>query len=82
MKIKIELEVSPHEAREFFGLPNVQPLQDEMMERIGQNMREGVSGYDPMSLMKPFLPSNLQSMEAFQKAFLESFAPRERKKKG
>lgn len=72
MKLKIQIDLTPQEAREFFGLPEVRPFQDELMETITKRMRDGMTGYDPMSLMKPYLPQNLQSLELMQKAFLDA----------
>ena len=31
MKIKIEVDCTPEEARNFFGLPNVKPMQEAVM---------------------------------------------------
>lgn len=73
MKITVNVDASPQELRDFFGLPNVGPLQDEMIEKIRDNMVRGVAGFDPVTLMKPFLPAHMQSMEALQKAFWEAF---------
>lgn len=72
MKIKFDIDVTPQELRTFFGLPDVEPLQQEMMARIRDNMLQGVAGFDPMSLMKPFLPANVQSLEGMQKAFWDA----------
>ena len=69
MKIKIEIDTTPEDLRRFFGLPDVDELQQEMLESIREKMHEGVEGYDPFTLMRPFLPDNLQSLEALQKAF-------------
>jgi hypothetical protein len=74
MKIRLDLEATPAELRAFFGLPDVEPLQRELMDRIRENMLAGMQGFDPMSLMKPFLPSNLQSIEALQRSFWEAFS--------
>lgn len=73
MKISIDVDVTPQELRTFLGLPDVQPLQEEMMENIREKMRAGAEGFDPVSLMKPFLPQNMQAMEALQKAFWKAF---------
>ena len=73
MKISIDIDATAHEMREFFGLPNVQPLQDEIMETIRDNMKKGVTGFDALTLMKPFLPTQMQSMETLQKAFWDAF---------
>ena len=34
MKIHVELDMTPEEARAFMGLPDVAPLQKQMMEDI------------------------------------------------
>ena len=69
MKINITMDVTPAELREFFGLPDVQGLQAEMLEKIREQMKAGVEGFDPLSLMRPFIAPNLQGMEAMQRAF-------------
>jgi len=70
MKINIGIEATPQEMREFLGLPNVYPLQEEMLQIVRDNMRKGVAGFDPLQLMKPLLP--VQSMEMMQKAFWDT----------
>lgn len=74
MKIKIDLEATPQELRTFFGLPDVEPLQRELMDQIRERMLSGMEGFDPATLMKPFLPPHLQSMEALQKSFWDAFS--------
>ena len=74
MKITVNIDTTAQEMREFLGLPNVQPLQDEMMEKIRDNMEQGVAGFDPVTLMKPLLPPQMQqSVESLQKAFWDAF---------
>jgi hypothetical protein len=63
MNIKLDIEVTPQELRSFFGLPDVEPLQQEMLEIIRRNMGSGADGFDPLVLMKPWLPPHLQTME-------------------
>ncbi len=72
MKIKFDIDVTPQELRTFFGLPDLEPLQQEMMAKIRDNMLKGVTGFDPLTLMKPFLPANLQSLDGMQKAFWDA----------
>lgn len=69
MKINITMETTPAEFREFLGLPEVHSLQAEMIEKIREQMQAGVEGFDPLSMMRPFIAPNLQSMEAMQRAF-------------
>ncbi len=76
MKIKFDIEATPQELRTFFGLPDVEPLQKEMLDAVREQMLKGVTGFDPSALLKPFLPPHLQSIETMQKAFAEAFAVR------
>ncbi len=73
MNIKLDIDVTPQELRQFFGLPNIEPLQDELIAKIRENMLVGIEGFDPLTLMKPFLPEGLRSMEALQKAFWQAW---------
>lgn len=73
MKITVDIEATAQEMREFLGLPNVQPLQDEVMSTIRENMKKGVTGFDAMTMMKPLMPAQMQSMETLQKAFWDAF---------
>jgi len=73
MKIKLDLDATPQELRAFLGLPDVQPLQQEMMEQVREKMMQGISGFDPATVMKPFLPEQLQSVESWQKFMWDAF---------
>lgn len=73
MKIKVDVDATPQELRTFFGLPDVQPLHEEMIKHVRENMLSGVEGYDPLSLMSKFLPDGMKSVESMQKIFWEAF---------
>ena len=64
MEIEVKVNCTPEELRTFLGWPDVGPLQREMLERVSQMMRDGVSGADPMSLMRMFMAPNTQGLEA------------------
>jgi len=72
MKIHFDIDATPQELRSFFGLPNIEPLQEELLELIRKNMSAGHEGFDPSTLMKPFLPEHLQSLTSLQKAFWQA----------
>ena len=73
MNIKFDIEATPQELRSFFGLPDVEAIQKEMLEQIQKKMLDGAVGFDPLSLMKPLLPEHMQSMSSLQKSFWNSF---------
>ncbi|QTF91666.1 DUF6489 family protein [Halomonas sp. BM-2019] len=55
MKINVEFDLTPEEFRQALGLPDVAVFQQQLLEQIQKQMESGVEGYDPMSLMQPFL---------------------------
>jgi hypothetical protein len=48
-----------------------------MLDVIRRNMAAGMDGFDPVALMKPWLPPDLQSMETLQKLFWQALQPRD-----
>jgi len=67
MNFRIDVEMTPEELRRVLGLPDVATLQQEMIEKVRQQMEAGAEGYDPLTLLKPYLNNGIGSMEAFQK---------------
>ena len=55
MKINVEFDLTPDEFRQSLGLPDVAVFQQQMLDQIKKQMESGVEGYDPMSLMQPYL---------------------------
>ncbi|MBF0152116.1 MAG: hypothetical protein HQL64_00010 [Magnetococcales bacterium] len=50
MKINIQLDITPAEGRSFLGLPDVEPLQREVLEHIRGKMLAGLDAFDPLNL--------------------------------
>jgi len=73
MKVNVSVEATAQEMREFLGLPNVQPLHDDVMQALRDNIQRGVVNFDALALMKPLLPAQFHSMEMVQK-FWEAVA--------
>ncbi|MEK7991035.1 MAG: DUF6489 family protein [Thiotrichaceae bacterium] len=69
MKINIDIEASPQEIRSFFGLPNLEPLQDEMVDMMRKNMTSGIEGFDPMTMIKAFTPDSSPALSTLQNTF-------------
>ncbi len=73
MKITIDVDCTPEEARAFLGLPDVAPMQQALMEEIGERMSAGLDAMDPETLMKTWLPLGVQGLEQAQKVFWAQF---------
>lgn len=55
MKVTVEIECTPDEARQFMGLPDVKPLQAAVMAKVEQQMLDAVSSFAPEALLKTWL---------------------------
>jgi hypothetical protein len=74
MKVTVNIEATAQEMRDFLGLPNVKPLQEEVIKIMRQNVEKSASGFDALKLMQPLFPAQMQSVEMLQKAFWDAFA--------
>ena len=73
MKVNVTVEATAQEMREFLGLPNVQPLHDEILQVMRKNVERGVVNLEALGLLRPLWPAQFHSMEMVQK-FWEAVA--------
>ncbi|MEA1049301.1 DUF6489 family protein [Lamprobacter modestohalophilus] len=69
MKFHIDVEMTPAEVRKLMGLPDLEALQQRMLDDIQARVEQGVEGYDPMELMQPYLKTSLAGMDMMQRLF-------------
>jgi hypothetical protein len=69
MKIKLDIDCTPEELRGFFGLPDVRPMQEQLLKDVEERMRAAVKALDPEAMLKSWLPAGLQGFEKLQEAF-------------
>ncbi|MEK9754127.1 MAG: DUF6489 family protein [Rhodospirillaceae bacterium] len=69
MKVTINIDCSPEEARTFLGLPDIKPMQDAMVAELEKRMRANLDAMDPETLFKTWFPAGIQGWEQMQKAF-------------
>ncbi len=69
MKIKIDIDCTPDEARTFLGLPDVRPMQEALIVQLQERMAANLAAMDPETLIKTWMPIGLQGLEQMQKAF-------------
>lgn len=74
MKVKFDIECTPQEARSFFGLPDVAPMQDAIMKEMEEQMRENIRSLDPETMMKTWLPASIEGWTQVQKMFWDQMA--------
>ncbi len=56
MKIRIEVDCTPQEARAFIGLPDVEPLQKKIMSEMEERMKRAMNAGDMETLFKAWMP--------------------------
>ena len=74
MKINIELDMTPEEARRLMGLPDVTALQGELLDEMRKRVKAAMDTSDPQALLKAWMPLGAQGFEQFQKFLWDSAA--------
>jgi hypothetical protein len=67
MKVKIEVECTPLEARAFMGLPDVTPVNEHLVEEMKRRMDENMARLKPEELMKNWMSFGGAAQEQFRK---------------
>jgi hypothetical protein len=73
MKIHVEIDCTPEEARQFLGLPDLRPMQDAVLAKIQAQMLDGVTALSPEALLKTWLPLAPQTPEQMRDAMTGLF---------
>ena len=72
MKVHVEIDMTPDEARRFMGLPDVAPLQDEMVAEMESRMKAAIDTADPEAMMRAWMPLGGQGLQQFQRFMWDS----------
>jgi len=67
MKVTVNVECTPQEARAFLGLPDVTALNDQMMKEMQARMKANLAALKPDELMKNWMAFGGQAQEHFLK---------------
>ena len=70
MKVNVEIDCTPLEARQFFGLPDVSPMQVAVMDKLQQQMLANIETVTPEALMKSWFTFDPKLAERFQDMFV------------
>lgn len=66
MKVRIEAECTPDEARAFLGLPDVTPLNAQLVEEMSRRMEANTAALKPEELMRSWMMWGGQAQEQFR----------------
>lgn len=68
MKVTINIDCSPEEARAFMGLPDLSSVHAVYLERMEALVRDGLTPADLEKAMRNWLPGMTQGLEQWQQA--------------
>jgi len=66
MKVNVEVTCTPEEARAFFGLPDLGPMQQRVIGEIEERLRSSLNAMNPETIFKTWLPASMQGVEQMQ----------------
>lgn len=67
MKVTVEVDCTPAEARAFLGLPNVEGLNDAVVAEMQRRMEANMAALQPEELMKTWTAFGLQAQDQFRR---------------
>jgi len=73
MKVTVEIECTPDEARQFMGLPDVKPMQAALMARMEAQMSEAADRFSPDALLRSWMSLMPGTPEGMRDVFTRLF---------
>ena len=70
MKITVDVDCTPEEARAFLGLPDVKPMQEHLMREVQERMAANIRAMEPEAMLRTWLPATLKGFEQIQEMFI------------
>ena len=70
MKVTVDIDCTPEEARAFLGLPDVKPMQEQLMRELQERMAANIRAMEPEAMLRTWLPATLKGFEQIQELFM------------
>jgi hypothetical protein len=67
MKLTINVECTPEEARRFVGLPDVTPLNEMLVREMTSRVESNMQLLSPDTMMRSWMAAGTQAQDAFFK---------------
>jgi hypothetical protein len=74
MKVTINIDCTPLEARQFMGLPDVQPMQAAVLAELEKRLVAETAKFSPEGFMRAWFAEGQQSADWFRDMFKNAFA--------
>ncbi|HUA78506.1 MAG TPA: DUF6489 family protein [Acetobacteraceae bacterium] len=75
MKVIVNVDCTPEEARTFFGLPDVKPLQEAMLKEVEARLKANLAAMQPEALLRMWFP-DASSLEPWRQFFANLVQPK------
>jgi flagellar motor component MotA len=69
VKVTIDIDCTPEEARAFLGLPDLAPVHAAYIDRMTSLMTEGLSSADVEKMMRSWMPGMAEGFDQWRQAF-------------
>ena len=69
MKITVDVDCTPEEARRFMGLPDLTPVHQAYVEKMQKVMADGLTPDGMMDMMKQWGPMSEAGMQMWKQMF-------------
>lgn len=73
MKITVDVDCTPQEARAFLGLPNIEPMQDQLVAQLHEQLSKYLANTDPEAMLKTWFPEGIKGISQLQEQFWRQF---------
>jgi hypothetical protein len=70
MKVNIEIDMTPEEARKVMGLPDLSKMQEKVVAELQKRITASLDLNDPQAMLKAWMP--LGGLEQFQQFLWDS----------
>lgn len=69
MKITVDIDITPEEARTFLGLPDLEPMQQAILKDVQERIQKNIARLEPEALMRQWFSLAPQGLDQVQKLF-------------
>ena len=66
MKVRWEVDLTPEEAREVFGLPDVKPVQAAVMAKMEKRLTDAIDSFGPETVIQSWFSTIPQGADAMR----------------
>ena len=70
MKVNVEIDCTPQEARTFLGLPDVQPMQEKLVAELQERMAANLRAMEPPERMTLWLAPGVEGFGTLYETFM------------